>query len=74
MVCEAIKTAIYASACWSWWVKAIPRYCEDHNDIVTCFDADTADALIGFCRGIQAAQPRGQLCRTGTLSGAGLYR
>ena len=37
--------------------KPIPRYCEDHNDIVTCFDADTADALIGFCRGIQAAAP-----------------
>ena len=37
--------------------KPIPRYCEDHNDIVTCFDADTADALIGFCRGIQAASP-----------------
>lgn len=24
---------------------------------MTCFDADTADALIGFCRGIQAASP-----------------
>ena len=35
----------------------IPRYCEDHNDIVTCFDAGTADALIGFCRGVQAASP-----------------
>ena len=37
--------------------KPIPRYCEDHNDIVTCFDAGTAEALIGFCQGIQAASP-----------------
>ena len=58
VVCEAIKTAIYAQ-CLLELVgkKPIPRYCEDHNDIVTCFDADTADALIGFCRGIQAAAP-----------------
>ena len=35
----------------------IPRYCEDHNDIVTCFDAGTAEALVGFCRGVQAASP-----------------
>lgn len=58
VVCEAIKTAIYAQ-CLLELVgkKPIPRYCEDHNDIVTCFDADTADALIGFCRGIQAASP-----------------
>ena len=58
VVCEALKTAIYAQ-CLLELVgkKPIPRYCEDHNDIVTCFDADTADALIGFCRGIQAASP-----------------
>ena len=37
--------------------KPIPRYCEAHNDIVTCFDAGTAEALIGFCQGIQAASP-----------------
>mgnify|MGYP002240279402 CR=1 FL=1 len=45
VVCEAIKTAIYAQ-CLLELVgkKPIPRYCEDHNDIVTCFDADTADA------------------------------
>ena len=58
MVCEAIKTAIYAQ-CLLELVgkKPIPRYCEAHNDIVTCFDAGTADALIGFCRGVQAASP-----------------
>ena len=24
---------------------------------MTCFDAGTADALVGFCRGVQAASP-----------------
>ena len=58
VVCEAIKTAIYAQ-CLLELVgkKPIPRYCEAHNDIVTCFDAGTAEALIGFCQGIQAASP-----------------
>ena len=58
VVCEAIKTAIYAQ-CLLELVgkKPVPRYCDDHNDIVTCFDAGTAEALVGFCRGIQAASP-----------------
>ena len=58
VVCEAIKTAIYAQCMLELLgKKPIPRYCEDHNDIVTCFDAGTAEALIGFCQGIQAASP-----------------
>ena len=55
---EAIKTAIYAQCMLELLGKnPVPRYCDDHNDIVTCFDAGTADALIGFCQGIQAASP-----------------
>ena len=58
VVCEAIKTAIYAQCLLELLGKnPIPRYCDDHNDIVTCFDAGTADALVGFCRGVQAASP-----------------
>ena len=58
VVCEAIKTAIYAQCMLELLgKKPIPRYCENHNDIVTCFDAGTAEALIGFCQGIQAASP-----------------
>ena len=58
VVCEAIKTAIYAQCMLELLgKKPIPRYCEAHNDIVTCFDAGTAEALIGFCQGIQAASP-----------------
>ena len=58
VVCEAIKTAIYAQCMLELLGKnPVPRYCDDHNAIVTCFDAGTADALIGFCQGIQAASP-----------------
>ena len=67
VVCEAIKTAIYAQCMLELLGKnPVPRYCDDHNDIVTCFDAGTADALIGFCQGIQAASPVDSLCRPGT--------
>ncbi len=58
VVCEAIKTAIYAQCLLELVGKApVPRYWEAHNDIVTCFDAGSAEALVGFCRGIQAASP-----------------
>ncbi len=58
VVCEAMKTAIYAQCLLELLGKnPVPRYCDDHNDIVTCFDAGTADALVGFCAGIQAASP-----------------
>ena len=75
VVCEAIKTAIYAQCLLELVGKSPSRaYCEDHNDIVTCFDADTADAPHRLLPRHSGRQPRGQLCRTGTLSGAGLYR
>lgn len=58
VVCEAVKTAVYAQCLLELCGKRpIPRYCDDHNDIVTCFDAGSADALVGFCRGVQAASP-----------------
>ena len=58
VVCDAIKTAIYAQCLLELaGVKPVPRYCDDHNDIVTCFDSGSAEALVGFCQGIQAASP-----------------
>ncbi len=58
VVCEAIKTAIYAQALLeSCGIATVPRYCDAHNDIVTCFDAGSEAALVGFCQGIQAASP-----------------
>lgn len=58
VVCEAVKTAIYAECLLELCgKKPIPRYCDDHNDIVTCFDSGSAEALTGFCGGIQGASP-----------------
>ena len=58
VTCEALKTAIYAQCLLELVGKnPVPRWHEDHNDIVTCFDAGTAEALVGFCQGIQAGSP-----------------
>ena len=58
VVCEAIKTAIYAQCLLELvGVKPVPRYYEDYNDIVTCFDSGSAAALTGFCQGVQASSP-----------------
>lgn len=58
VVCEALKTAIYAQCLLELCgAQPIPRYCDDHNDIVTCFNAGNAAALQGFCTGIQQNSP-----------------
>ena len=58
VVCEAIKTAIYAQCLLELTgVNPVPRYTADHNDIVTCFDSGSAAALTGFCAGIQHNSP-----------------
>ena len=58
VVCEAIKTAIYAQCLLELaGVNPVPRYTADHNDIVTCFDSGSAAALTGFCAGIQHNSP-----------------
>ena len=58
VVCEALKAAIYAQCLLELvGVKPVPRYTEDHNDIVTCFDSGSAAALQGFCTGIQHGSP-----------------
>ena len=58
VVCEALKTAIYAQCLLELaGVCPVPRYTADHNDIVTCFDSGSAAALQGFCTGIQHGSP-----------------
>ena len=58
VVCEAVKTAIYAQCLLELaGVRPVPRYTAEHNDIVTCFDSGSAAALQGFCAGIQAGSP-----------------
>ena len=58
VVCEALKAAIYAQCLLELaGVRPVPRYTDDHNDIVTCFDSGSAAALQGFCTGIQHGSP-----------------
>ncbi len=58
VVCEALKAAIYAQCLLELaGVHPVPRYTEEHNDIVTCFDSGSAAALQGFCAGIQKNSP-----------------
>ena len=58
VVCEALKTAIYAQCLLELvGVHPVPRYTDEHNDIVTCFDSGSAEALQGFCTGIQKGSP-----------------
>ena len=58
VVCEAVKTAIYAQCLLELCgVHPVPRYTDEHNDIVTCFDSGSAAALQGFCAGIQKNSP-----------------
>ena len=64
VVCEALKTAIYAQCLLELaGVNPVPRYTADHNDIVTCFDSGSAAAL-----------PGGQLRQPRTCRRAGLHR
>ena len=58
VTCEALKTAMYAQCLLELLGKApVPRYNQEHNDIVNCFDAGSAEALVSFCQGIQAGSP-----------------
>ena len=58
VVCEALKTAIYAQCLLELaGVNPVPCYTAAHNDIVTCFDSGSAAALTGFCAGIQHNSP-----------------
>ena len=56
--CEALKTAVYAQCLLELaGAKPVPAYHEEHNDIVTCFEAGSEQALVSFCQGIQALSP-----------------
>lgn len=56
--CEALKTAVYAQCLLEMvGAKPVPAYNEEHNDIVTCFEAGSEQALVSFCQGVQALSP-----------------
>lgn len=55
---EALKSSVYASALLGLLGRpALPAPDADRNDIITSFDAGSAEALVGFCQGIQAGSP-----------------
>lgn len=55
---EALKSSVYASALLGLLGKpVIPAVNADRNDIITSFEAGSAEALVEFCQGIQAGSP-----------------
>ncbi len=58
VVAEAVKAAIYASALFDNLGLAVsPAFNAQRNDIVTAVETGSAEALLGLCKGIQAASP-----------------
>ncbi len=55
---EALKTAIYAQCLFtSMGYRTTPACTDEHNDIVTCVECGSPEALIALCGGIQAGSP-----------------
>ncbi len=58
VVAGAIKGAIFAAAVYEkLGFKVIPESKESRHDIIQAVELKSAEALIAFCRGIQAAAP-----------------
>lgn len=55
---EALKTAVFTSALFGLsGFEVTPRYNERRGDIIQALCLETADRLVAFCQGIQAASP-----------------
>lgn len=55
---EALKTSAFAAALFEiLGYKATPGYNDPRTDIVETIELKNADALVAFCRGIQAGSP-----------------
>lgn len=58
VVSSALKGAIFAAAVYeNLGFKCIPDSKEDRHDIIQAVELGTAEGLIAFCKGIQAAAP-----------------
>lgn len=58
VVGEALKTAIFASALFELLgYEVLPRYFERRTDIVQAIKLGSSEALLSFCRGLQAGSP-----------------
>lgn len=57
-VAQAVKTAVFAARLFERLGFAVsPRYDERRSDIIQTFTLGSEDALVKFCRGIQAGSP-----------------
>lgn len=57
-VAQAIKTAVFAARLFEkLGFDVFPRYDERRSDIIQTFTLGSEDALVKFCRGIQAGSP-----------------
>lgn len=57
-VAQAVKTAVFAARLFERLGFAVsPRYDEKRSDIIQTFTLGSEDALVKFCRGIQAGSP-----------------
>ncbi len=58
VVGEALKTAVFASALFELLgYEVMPRYLDDRADIVQAIKLGSPEALLSFCKGIQAGSP-----------------
>lgn len=58
VVAGALKGAIFAANCYEkLGYKVIPNSTESRHDIIQAVELNTPEALIAFCKGIQAAAP-----------------
>lgn len=58
VVCSALKTATFASYILGKLGLAVdPLWNEPRTDIIQTIDLGSADALVGFCEGVQMASP-----------------
>ena len=58
VVASAVKGAAFAAACYEkLGYRVVPGSGEVRHDIIQCIELGSREAMIAFCRGIQAAAP-----------------
>lgn len=58
VVCEALKTSVYASALFEvLGYAATPKYTEDRNDIITSVETGSPEGMQALCGGVQQGSP-----------------
>ena len=58
VVSGALKGAVFAAACYEkLGFRVVPRSTESRHDIIQAVELGSAERMLAFCRGIQAAAP-----------------